>query len=187
MRGYFAIGIEGASKAGNIGNLMRTAHGFGAAFVFAIAPALKSAERRNLRARTDTSKTETQIPYYEFDSLAGLKLPKGCALVGVELIDDAQEMPAFRHPLNAAYILGSERYSLSDGVIAACDHVIKIPTKFCLNVATAGAVVMYDRLLCHGRFPDRPVSPRGRPEPLPAHVRGAPIERKREKEKEEGS
>jgi len=38
MRGYFAIGIEGVSKAGNMGNLIRTAHGFGAAFVFTIAP-----------------------------------------------------------------------------------------------------------------------------------------------------
>ena len=32
-RGYFAIGAERMSKALNLGNLMRSAHGFGAIFV----------------------------------------------------------------------------------------------------------------------------------------------------------
>ena len=32
-RGYFAIGIEGGSKAVNLGNLLRSAHAFGASFV----------------------------------------------------------------------------------------------------------------------------------------------------------
>ena len=32
-------------------------------------------------------------------------------------------------------------------VIARCAHVVQIPTKFCLNVGLAGALVMYDRLL----------------------------------------
>jgi tRNA G18 (ribose-2'-O)-methylase SpoU len=35
-RGYFTIGIEGASKAVNFGNLLRSAHAFGASFVFTI-------------------------------------------------------------------------------------------------------------------------------------------------------
>ena len=33
-RGYFAIGAERISKALNLGNLMRSAHGFGASFTF---------------------------------------------------------------------------------------------------------------------------------------------------------
>ena len=35
-RGYFAIGVEGISKAVNLGNLLRSAHAFGASFVFTI-------------------------------------------------------------------------------------------------------------------------------------------------------
>ena len=35
-RGYFAIGAERISKALNLGNLMRSAHGFGASFTFTI-------------------------------------------------------------------------------------------------------------------------------------------------------
>ena len=36
MRGYFGIGVEGISKTMNVGNLFRTAHAFGASFVFTI-------------------------------------------------------------------------------------------------------------------------------------------------------
>ena len=34
MRGYFGIGVEGISKSFNVGNLFRSAHAFGASFVF---------------------------------------------------------------------------------------------------------------------------------------------------------
>jgi len=34
MRGYFGIGVEGISKAYNLGAVLRTAHAFGASFAF---------------------------------------------------------------------------------------------------------------------------------------------------------
>jgi hypothetical protein len=52
---------------------------------------------------------------------------------------------------------------------------VKIPTKFCVNVGTAGAIVMYDRLISQGRFARRAVNPRARPEALPEHVQGAQV------------
>ena len=78
-------------------------------------------------------------------------------LVGVELLDDAIELPSFRHPLNAAYVLGPERAGLSPALLARCRHVVRMPTRFALNLAVAGALVLYDRLLQHGRFAERPV------------------------------
>jgi hypothetical protein len=42
-------------------------------------------------------------------------------------------------------------------MIARCDFVVKIPTKFCVNVGLAGALVMYDRMICLGRYAERPV------------------------------
>lgn len=174
MRGYFAIGIEGASKPGNMGNLIRTAHGFGAAFVFTLDPQYDEAARASLGAPfSDTSETAGHVPFYEFERIEDMVLPKGCTPVGVEITDDAKELPSFRHPLQAAYILGSERFSLSESLIEHCEFVIKIPTKFSLNVATAGAIVMYDRMISLGRFGERPVSASGDVAPLPEHVRGA--------------
>ncbi len=178
MRGYFSIGIEGVSKAGNMGNLIRTAHGFGAAFVFTIAQKMKQKDAMALAQEiSDTSKTPDHIPYYEFDRVEDLLLPKGCQLVGVEITDDALEMPSFRHPLKAAYILGSEMFSVSAKTLKKCDHVIKIPTKFSLNVATAGAIVMYDRLLCYGKFRARPVTTSGKAPEMAPHVQGMPRQR----------
>lgn len=176
MRGYFAIGIDRVSKSGNMGNLVRTAHGFGAAFAFAIDPKGEAMRVTASRGRTpDTAKSAGAMPFYEYASVDELRLPKGCRLVGIEITDDAIELPSFKHPKQAAYVLGSERLSLSDEVAGRCDFMIKIPTKFSLNVATAGAIVMYDRQISMGRFARRGVTPSAEPEALPEHVRGGPV------------
>jgi len=173
-RGYFAIGVEGISKAVNLGNLLRSAHAFGASFVFTIG-----ADDRALHMHTDTSKASAHLPVYHWRNLADLKLPRGCSLVGVEILDGAQDLPSFPHPLRAAYVLGPERGQLSPELIARCQHLVRIPAAFSLNVATAGAIVMYDRLRSLGRFGSRPVAEYGEVEPVRAHVQGPPKMRRR--------
>jgi tRNA G18 (ribose-2'-O)-methylase SpoU len=160
-RGYFGIGAEGVSKSANIGALLRTGHAFGAAFCFTIGSGWDSRAART----ADTSNTQLHVPMWRFPTLADLSLPRGCALVGVELLEDAVELPSFRHPLNAAYVLGPERAGLSPALLDRCDHVVRIPTRFALNLAVAGALVLYDRLLQHGRFADRPVGSLATPTP----------------------
>jgi tRNA G18 (ribose-2'-O)-methylase SpoU len=160
----------------NVGNLFRTANGFGASFLFTIDTAYSLKE-----SKSDTSHAGEQVPLYRYRDPEELALPKGCALVGVEITEDAVDLPSFRHPLRAAYVLGAERSSLSQPLLARCAHVIRIPTKFSLNVATAGAIVMYDRMISLGRFAERPVSPHGKSTPLAEHVHGAPIFRKKPK------
>ena len=90
------------------------------------------------------------------------------------LLDEAVELPSFRHPLKAAYVFGPERGSLSPAMIERCDHLIKIPTSFCINVATAAAIVLYDRTISLGRFGERPVSALAKPRPPELHVHGGP-------------
>lgn len=178
MRGYFAIGIERVSKPGNIGNLIRTAHGFGAAFVFAIRPNYKADPGGEItRAYSDTARSADSLPYYEYESIDQLVLPKGCRLIGVELTDEAIDLPSFRHPLRAVYLLGAERIGLSAETLTRCHHVVRIPTQFSLNVATTGAIVMYDRLISYGRFAPRPVRAGAPIEGLPEHVHGGPLVR----------
>ena len=152
-RGYFGIGVEGVSKSANVGALLRTAHAFGAAFCFTVGAGFDARSAR----LADTSDTAQHVPMWRFADLKALDLPRECALVGVEITDDAALLPSFRHPMNAAYILGPERASLSPALLARCKHVVRIPTRFSLNLAVAGALVLYDRLLQHGRFAVRPV------------------------------
>lgn len=174
MRGYFGIGVEGINKQYNVGNLFRSAHAFGASFVFTLAATY---ERRQ-GGRADTSKALENLPFYSFPDLDHLMIPKGCQMVGVELTEEAIDLPSFRHPLHAAYVMGPERGSLSPALVERCDFVIKIPTRFCLNVGMAGVVVMYDRLISRGRYAPRPVRPGGPTETLPDHHSGGPILRR---------
>jgi tRNA G18 (ribose-2'-O)-methylase SpoU len=151
------------SKALNLGNLMRSAHGFGASFTFTIG-----ATYRALEAHADTSKGQLHLPHYNWKTLDEMALPEGCRLVGVELSDEAIDLPSFRHPLRAAYVLGPEQGTLSPGLMERCAYVVKIPTRFCINVAMAGAIVMYDRTISLARFAERPITEGG---PPPANSR----------------
>lgn len=166
-RGYFAIGVERVSKPMNLGNLVRSAHGFGASFGFTI-----DADPRAFEAKSDTSKATEHLPVYHWASVEEMQLPVHCRLVGVELVDDAVDLPSFRHPTRAAYVLGPEKGSLSEALVARCDYLVRIPTSFCINVAMAGAIVMYDRVRSLGRFAPRPVMEGGATR-LPGHVNGS--------------
>jgi tRNA G18 (ribose-2'-O)-methylase SpoU len=151
-RGYFGIGAERISKPRNLGNLFRSAHAFGASFVFTIG-----AHPDALDFFADTSKSSNHLPYYHWKTLGDMRLPDDCRLVGIELMSESEELPSFRHPVRAAYVLGPELGAISPDLVACCDHLVRIPTDFCINVATAGAVVMYDRVRTLGRFPPRPL------------------------------
>ena len=166
-RGYFAIGAERISKSLNLGNLMRSAHAFGASFTFTVGATYQA-----LEAQADTSKGTIHLPHYDWAALDYLELPTNCRLVGIELTEQAIDLPSFRHPLRAAYVLGPERGTLSDDLIARCDYVIRIPTRFCVNVAMAGAIVMYDRVKSMSRFAERPIGEGGPEEPVKKHHHG---------------
>jgi tRNA G18 (ribose-2'-O)-methylase SpoU len=173
-RGYFGIGAEGVSKSANVGALLRTAHAFGAAFCFTIGAGF---DTRASRA-ADTADAPSHVPLWRFADPEALSLPERCELVGVELLDTATDLPSFRHPLSAAYVLGPERHGLSPAMLARCRHVVRIPTRFALNLAVAGALVLYDRMLQHGRFAERPVASGGAGPPPPPTGHGNPVFRR---------
>ena len=180
MKGYFGIGIEGASKAVNVGTLFRTAHAFGAGFVFT----LRAQYNRREGGASDTSDTPLSVPTFHFADLESFRLPVGCRLVGVEISEDAIELPSFRHPRQAAYILGSEREGLSPAVQSHCDYIVKIPMRFSINLGIAGALILYDRLISLGRHAPRPVAEGGPTEPLPLPVFGDPIYRRKRRNRQ---
>lgn len=156
-RGYFGVGVEEISKPGNVGNLVRSAHAFGASFVFFINPQVSVTETRV----SDTSKSGGHMPQYVFPTAEAMVLPRDCTLVGIELTEDAIELPSFRHPLKAAYIFGPEMGTLSPAMLKRCAFTVRIPTSFCINVGMAGVVTMYDRMISLGKFAERPVRPGG--------------------------
>lgn len=142
MRGFWGIGVFHSKTAANIGTLWRSADAFGAAFVFTVG-------RRYQRQASDTTNAWRRIPLYNFADMADLKdhLPLDCPLIGVELADKAVPLSGFKHPERACYLLGAEDHGLGPREIEACHKIVIITGgKACLNVASAGTVVMYDRI-----------------------------------------
>ena len=183
MKGYFGIGVEGISKAMNVGTLFRTAHAFGASFVFTVG----AQYNRREGAHADTSDTPRSVPTYHFADLPAFRLPQGCRLVGVEIADDAIELPSFRHPRQAAYVLGAEREGLSKELQSRCDYVVKIPMRFSVNLGVAGALIMYDRLISLGRHAPRPVAEGAPTEAVPLPVFGEPIYKRKARQRQSAS
>src|SRR5690348_5726101 len=93
-RGYFGIGAEGISKSANMGALLRTAHAFGAAFCFTVGAGWDARESRS----ADTANTPAHLPFWRFPNANTLSLPQECILVAIELLEDATDLPSFRHP-----------------------------------------------------------------------------------------
>ena len=142
MRGYFGIGIENTKNKMNIGTLWRSAHSFNAAFMFTIG-------RRYQRQASDTTKAWRSVPFFEFVSFEHFRseLPRECMLIGIEIDDQAWAINNFVHPERAVYLLGAEDWGLSKRAKEKCHRIIYLPGRYCLNVATAGSIVMYDRIL----------------------------------------
>lgn len=142
QRGYFAIGMQLPKHECNVGTLWRSADLLGAAFIFTIG-------KRYKHQASDTMKSWHNVPLFEFESVDELidHLPYSCPLVGVELADRAYRLENFVHPERAAYLLGAEDCGLTKAALDACHAIVQLPGRYSMNVASAGSIVMYDRLV----------------------------------------
>lgn len=140
-RGYFGVVAWHNKTPANIGTLWRSASVFGAAFVGTIGA-------RYTKQSSDTMKTERHTPLFHWPSEDDFwdHMPMGCVPVGVEIVEKSRSLVDWHHPESAVYILGPEDGSLSAAMLQRCVSVVRIPGEFCLNLATAGSIVMYDRI-----------------------------------------
>ena len=138
-RGYYGIGIYHPKDTDNMGTLWRSAHNFGADFIFTIGARYK-------RQVSDTTKAFKHVPLFHYTSMADLKehLPAGAELTFVEQTNGASNLSDFKHPESAVYVLGAEDYGVPEEEMRGFRKVF-IDTPMCLNVAVAGSIVLYDR------------------------------------------
>lgn len=142
-RGFYGIGIYHPKHLCNQGTLWRSALCFGAAFVFTVG-------KRFRDQASDTTRSYRHIPMLHFLTLEDLvsHLPHSCPLVGVELDGAATPLDRYVHPERACYLLGAEDRGLPPEVMGKCVSLIQIDgLRHCLNVSTAGSLVMYDRMI----------------------------------------
>jgi tRNA G18 (ribose-2'-O)-methylase SpoU len=139
-RGYFGIGIVAGKSPENIGGLWRSAHALGAAFIFTVG-------HRYPKQPSDTTKAWRHVPLFEYEGVDHLlaSMPRDCEVIGVEC-PAKRPLTSYRHPERAIYLLGAEDRGLPAHAISACRTTVEIPSTHCLNVATAGSILLYDRL-----------------------------------------
>jgi tRNA(Leu) C34 or U34 (ribose-2'-O)-methylase TrmL len=73
------------------------------------------------------------------------RFSKDVVPVAVEVRDNSEYLPYFIHPENAVYVFGPEDGSLPQIYLKHCQRFLYIPSPFCLNLAAAIYVVLYDR------------------------------------------
>ncbi|GAB4157605.1 MAG: hypothetical protein Tsb0033_09640 [Winogradskyella sp.] len=137
---FFGIGILNGKTPENLGVLWRTAQNLGASFIFTIG-------NRYAKQACDTHNAVKSMPYFHYETFEEFynNLPKGARLVGIELIDQAEDLETFHHPRRCVYLLGAEDHGLSNEAIAKSHFLVKFKSKLSLNVSVAGSIVMYDR------------------------------------------
>jgi len=138
----FGIGIYFPKHECNIGTLFRSAVCFGANFVFTVG------NRKYRTESSDTLDSQRHIPYFYYKDYHDFNAHRPNArLITIEIDDNAKELPKFNHPQQAIYLLGSEGGGLPKDVLnPAKADVVVIPSKYCLNLAVAGSIIMYDRV-----------------------------------------
>ena len=140
MRGYFGIGIYHSKTEVNIGTLWRSAYQLGASYIFTIG-------KRYQMQSSDTPKTWRHIPLFHYETIDELQIPHDCQLVGIEM--GGIELQRAKHPQRAIYLLGAEDHGLPQNIIDRCHKIVSIPSlrTNSYNVAVAGSIVMYDRMI----------------------------------------
>ena len=139
--GFFGIGILNSESEENVGTLWRSAYILGASFIFTIA-------KRYKKQSTDVTRSWTKIPLYNYESFDEFyrTLPYDTQLIGVEMGESSVAIDEFEHPTRGVYLLGCESIGLPTTVVKVCHSLISLPGHFSLNVATAGSIVIYDRI-----------------------------------------
>lgn len=136
--GYAIVGLHQPKDAKNVGSVLRAAGCFSASSVI-----VSGARYRH--AVTDTQKAFKHIPLQHVQDLKQA-VPYKCTVVAVDLVEGAKNLVNFVHPVAAFYIFGAEDSTLDDSVLKYCNVRVQIPTQYCLNLAAAVNIVLYDRM-----------------------------------------
>lgn len=139
-RGYFGIGIYHAKHESNIGTLWRSANILGADFIFTIG-------RRYKRQCSDTMYTPRHIPLFHYSDWDDFfnHVPYDCPVVAIELDEHSIPLEAYHHRERCIYLLGAEDGGIPKNILAKCKETVQLLGNYCMNVSTAGSIVMYDR------------------------------------------
>jgi tRNA G18 (ribose-2'-O)-methylase SpoU len=141
-KGYYGVGILRGKTVENLDTLWRSADLFHAKFIFTTG-------KRYKQQASDTYQAFRRIPLYNYATFEDFyrNMPYNCPLAGIEIDKRSESIQTFIHPERCIYLLGSEDNGISKDAMGKCHRLVQLPGRFSLNVAVAGSLVMYDRLI----------------------------------------
>lgn len=143
----FHVAIENFHHDSNIGSVVRSANGFGAAAVHIVGR-----KRWNRRGAMVTDRYqhiehhETVRGFLEWAEKAGL------VVVGIDNIPGSVPMEAYTFPENCVLVYGQESAGLTSEMAAGCQdivHITQYGSTRSLNVGAAAAVAMWAWVMRH--------------------------------------
>lgn len=131
----------------NVGSAIRAAACYGVDQVWYTGHRVSLATDGNERIpREERMRSYQNVKLYNYER--PLDLFTAGTPVAVEFLPDCTEnLISFQHPANPIYVFGPEDGSIPQHYRQLCHRFVHIPTRHCLNLATAIATVLYDRRL----------------------------------------
>ena len=144
------IGLVNPKNPINVGAILRASGCYDVSEIlytgtrYALAAQYEKGHSRT--THLDTNDAARNIMLDQVEDLIEQAQARQLTTVCIELVEGAEDLPSFDHPDDAMYIFGPEDGSVNKQLVKACDHVVYIPTKGCLNLSQTANVVLYDRL-----------------------------------------
>ena len=140
-----AIALTKPKFPHNVGMVVRLASSYGISQVWFSGNRVSLDPRKGERLpREERMKGYRDVQLVQSDRVFD-HFPRGTTPVAVEVRAGSETLFTFEHPPTAIYVFGPEDGSIPKGVLARCHHFVIIPTRHCLNLATAVATVLWDR------------------------------------------
>jgi tRNA(Leu) C34 or U34 (ribose-2'-O)-methylase TrmL len=148
-----AIVLLNPKYSHNVAAVLRTASCYGVRQVWFTGDRVRlDMEARKRIPREERMRGYAEVDLYCFERPLE-QFPRGCVPIAVEVRAESEPLTHFVHPENAVYIFGPEDGSIHQTILSLCHRFVRIPTRHCLNLATAAATVLYDRCAKLDKFP----------------------------------
>jgi tRNA(Leu) C34 or U34 (ribose-2'-O)-methylase TrmL len=140
-----AIVLINPKYADNVAKVVRLASCYGLGQVWwtgdrvdlDVAGKRRLPREERMKGYRDVSMIQHDHPFDQF--------PNTVTPVAIEVRESSETLLDFEHPEHAVYVFGPEDGSIDSVLLGHCHRFVVIPTRHCLNLATAVATVLWDR------------------------------------------
>lgn len=138
-----AIALVNPKNASNVGMVVRLASCYGIKQVWWTGNRVNLEEGQRL-PREERMKGYMDVDQIQYDRFFD-QFDKQVTPVAIEVRANSEDLCQFEHPINPLYVFGPEDGSIPSVLLQHCHRFVIIPTKHCLNLATAVSTVLWDR------------------------------------------